>query len=98
MAKVRVELDDAGMREMLRSPAVAAELRSRAEPVRDRAAATAPVDTGQFAGTGPGPGGFEVVEHMEKDRVTVRVVSRDPKGAIKEARHRTLTRALDAAR
>lgn len=97
MAKTRVELDNAGMRELLRSPAVARDLRGRGERVRSRAAATAPVDTGQFSGTGPGPGGFEVVEHMERDRVTVRVESHDPKGAIKEAQHRTLTKALDAA-
>jgi hypothetical protein len=98
MGKVRVELDDAGMSALLKSAEVAADLRQRGERVHGRATATAPVDTGQFAGTGPAPGGFEVVEHMESDRVTVRVESRDPKGAIKEARHRTLTRALDAAR
>lgn len=90
--KTRVELDDAGMRDLLRSAAVAQDLRSRGERVQARAAATAPRDVGTFAGS------FEVVEHMESDRVTVRVQTTDPKGAIKEAKHRTLTRALDAGR
>lgn len=90
MPKARVELDDAGMKALLRSAAVAQDLRSRGERVRSRAAATAPRDVGTFAGS------FEVVEHMESDRVTVRVQTNDAKGAIKEAAHRTLTKALDA--
>ena len=98
MAKPRVKMSSAGARALLRDPGVRADLHNRAERVRAAAAAAAPRDDQ------PGRGddvhfadSFRVVD-TTTDRAVARVVTVDPKGAIKEARFRTLTNALDAAR
>lgn len=99
MARAKVVIDKVGMKELLGDAGIRADIHKRAERVRDRAQATAPVLTGQFAGSGgEQPGGFDVVDSGPRGRARSRIVSRDPIGAIKEARFRTMTRALDAAR
>ncbi len=87
----RVRLDRRGVRSLLRDPGVRAELRRRAEQVRGRAEATAPRDTGAFAAS------FRVDDAIT-DRAVARVITTDPAGLFKEARFRTMTRALDAAK
>jgi hypothetical protein len=87
----RVQLNHGGMRQLLNDPGVEAHLRALAGPVAARAAATAPVDEGTWAAS------FRVVA-AHTDRVVVRIISTDPKGAIKEARFRTLTKALGGSR
>jgi len=84
----RVELKSAGMRALLLDDGVRAFLRARGEQVAARARAAAPVDEGTFSGS-------FVVDDATTDRAVCRIRTTDPKGAIKEARFRTLTRALD---
>ena len=98
MPKPRVKMSSAGARALLRDPGVRAELHNRAERVKSAAEASAPYDSR------PGRGddvhfrdSFRVVD-TTTDRAVARVVTVDPLGAVKEARFRTLTNALDAAR
>jgi hypothetical protein len=91
VARGRVRLNSRGMRALLNDPGVRTDLHRRGERVADRARSTAPVDEGTFQGS-------FTVEDDTTDRPVVRIRTTDPKGAIKEARFRTLTSALDAAR
>lgn len=91
MARSRVTLNGAGIRELLRSPAVAAVLRSHAEPVLAAAKADPHDDTGAYES------GLHIEERTSKSRVVVRVVSGDFKGHILEAKYGILARALDSA-
>lgn len=84
----RVTLDRSGMRALLNSPGVRTYLHGLGEQVAARARSSAPVDVGTFAGS-------FTVEDDTTDRAVCRIRTNDPKGAIKEARFRTLTRALD---
>lgn len=83
MAEVRIELNRAGVRELLRSPEVLADLQARAE----RVAAAAGGGEDFVAESSLGP---------NRARASARTASN--RGRSLEATDRTLTRALDAAR
>lgn len=90
MARAKVKLNRAGIRDLLNDPGVRADLTRRAERVL--AAAQADPHDETFA--------YERGLHIEQattDRASVRVVSGDPKGHFLEARFGILTRSLDAA-
>jgi hypothetical protein len=96
-----------GLGELLRSEAMEAEMVRRAEKVKARFEATAPVDE-----TGPHPGRLRDSARVESsragglkhDRAVATVVVEAPEAFYAEfgnrnvPRHRTLGRALDAAR
>lgn len=96
-----------GIGELLRSAGMETEMLRRAEKVRARFVETAPVDE-----TGPHPGRLRDSARVESDkyggvhndRAIARVVVEAPEAFYAEfgnknvARHRTLGRALDAAR
>ena len=86
-----IRLNGPGIREMLDSPDIRAELTKRAESVLAAAQADPHDDTGDYEA------GLHI-EQATTDRAVVRVVSGDWKGHILEARYGILARALDAAR
>lgn len=93
MAKVRVVLNDAGIRELLNSAGVRAELTRRMGPVLATAISNAPV--GKVDG-----GTYRDSIHMEQattGRAVVRVVSDSDHALVVESRTGNLARALDAA-
>lgn len=90
---------------VLRSQAMQAHLRARAERVKTAFEATAPVETGEFKGSARVESG---VEDIHGRRAYGRVIVDDPLAMTKEFGHTTangkhvpgshaLTRALDAA-
>ena len=94
--------DFRGIGEMLRSSEMEAEMARRAEKVKAKAAATAPVDTGRYKAS------LEVSSTTKggnkKDRASATVTA-DVEyaftleyGSTHNARYRTLGKALDAAR
>lgn len=90
MARTRVKLNSAGMKELLNSSGVRAELTRRAQPVLAAAKNDPHDDTGAYeAGL--------VIEQATTDRAVVRVVSTDKKGHILESRYGILARALNEA-
>ena len=90
MARPKIRLISRGMKALLSDPGVGADLERRAERVAATARATAPVDTGEYRDS------ITVVSEVT-DRVVSRVVARDPKSHIIEARTGNLSRALDSA-
>ena len=90
MALRNVRLNSPGMRDLLSSPGVRADLRRRAAAVEAAAKASAPVDTGAYRAS-------IHVEDATTDRAVVRVVSGDAKAFVIESRTGNLARALDAA-
>jgi len=91
MANVRIELNKSGIKALLKSPEVAAELHRRAERAASAARASAPVDTGTYKAS------IEVVDEVHKDRVVSRVYAKAPYSMTVEANTGNLARALDAA-
>lgn len=90
MARTKVKLNSAGMKELLNSGGVRADLTERAERVLSAARADPHDDTGAYEQ------GLQI-EQATTDRAVVRVVSTDYKGHILESRFGILTRALDEA-
>lgn len=88
---VRIDLEPSGMRELLKSAGVKAELQRRGERVLAAARAAAPVDTGAYKASLR----LEVDEHPT--RAAVHVGASVDYGMEVEADHGTLSRALDAA-
>lgn len=82
--KIRLKMNSAGARELLKSDAVARELRGRAEAVAAAARA--------------GGGKYMVTVHYGKNRIRVSVITADQDARKAEAENRTLSRALQAAR
>lgn len=93
MAK-RIELDHAGMEQMLKSAPVRAELRVRAERIKAAAIQISP--TGDEA-DGHYKDRFEILESTT-DRARVAILNTSSYSAAVEAKHRPLGRALDAGR
>lgn len=91
MARVRFVPDSAGFRELLKSPEMAAHLKTRADAVASAARSTAPRDTGAYADSID----VRIVEHPT--RVVAQVFADDWKSQIIEANTGNLARALDAA-
>jgi hypothetical protein len=87
VAKFRVVVNRAGLRQVLRAPGVQADLRQRAE--RIAAAADAAAND---------PGGHRVVAELGANRARAAVVTATPKSMYKEATVRSLTRSIDAGR
>jgi hypothetical protein len=88
---MKMKLDSRGMKQLLMSDAVRAELRRRAQRVADRANSTAPVgETGQLSQS------HEVVDDTT-DRAVARVVSDLDYAITVEANTGYLTASLDAA-
>jgi hypothetical protein len=85
MAKVKVELNRKGVRQLLRSNEVLDDLGRRAENI-------------EAAANAAEPGGFEWDADVgpNRARASVRTVSRE--GMVAEAKDRALTRAIDAGR
>jgi hypothetical protein len=92
MARTKVTINHAGMKELLHEAGVLARLTEAARPVLAAAQADPHDDTGDYER------GLHIEPHVEAGRVTVRVVSGDWKGHILEARYGILKRALDSAR
>ena len=91
MTNARIELNHTGIREILKSPEVAAELHRRAERAAAAARASAPVASGEYLA------GIEVVDEVHKDRVVSRVYANAPYSMTVEANTGNMARALDAA-
>lgn len=92
MARARVKLDKAGMRELLRSREVQTEMHRKAERAADAARTIAPEVSGDYIAS------IEPVDDPASDRARSRVVAHVPYALEVEARHRVLGRALDAAK
>ncbi len=80
-ANVELELNRSGVRELLRSPEVLADLRARAERVAAAAGA-----------------GMEVEATIGPNRARAEVATGTTEARLAEARHRRLSRSIDAAR
>lgn len=100
MASSRFRASYKGIGQMLNTPWMEAAMRERAEKVRARAAATAPVETGRYKASLRVESGMHGGDHH--DRAFARVVADVPYGLIveygtsKQAAHHTLAHALDA--
>jgi hypothetical protein len=89
VARVRFVLNNQGVRELLNSPEVARDLHDRMRPVL-AAAVAASDDSGDYEDS------LEIVDD-HTDRARSRVVADVPSALAREARDRTLGRAMDAA-
>lgn len=90
MARVRVQLNSAGMAQLLNDDGVRAMLTGRMQAVLDVAQATAPVASGAHRASGH-------IEQDTTDRAAVRVVFDSDHSLLVEARTGHIARALDAA-
>ena len=90
MARFRVKLRSAGMREILNGPAMERDMLRRAERAADAARSSAPVESGQYRDSIRA-----TVEHT--DRAVGRVYADAPHALVVEAKTRTLGRSIDAA-
>ena len=91
MARIRVQLNDAGMRELLRSPEVEADLAERATRV-----ATAAAAFGHWPHSGAV--NYRVETFRGKNRVRALAIADHPGALGLEDKYRTLGTAIDAAR
>lgn len=87
----RVVLNSGGMRALLSSAGVQADLQRRARIVEGIARQISPVDTGAYRD------GITSWVEQHRDRVVVKVGSTDRKAPIVEARTGTMARALRSA-
>lgn len=88
----RVVINSIGIREMLKSPAVAAEMHRRAENVASAARAAAPVETGAYKAS------IIVTDEEQPSRAVSHVGATVDYAPILESRLGVLGRALDSAR
>lgn len=88
MALVRVKLNSKGIQEMLLSAEMQAMLNAKAEEVAATARSTAPVESGEYAGS------IETRENPTPNRARAEVVANDDKAMIVESRTRNLGSAL----
>jgi hypothetical protein len=87
---VRFVYAPGGIREILRSPGVAAALMGPARRIAEQAKQTAPVLTGKYQAS------IEATAAPTKTRARVRVTARVPYAIYVEAATRNLGRAVDA--
>lgn len=78
---VRVRMNRAGVRQLLRSPEVVADLERRARAIAEAAG-----------------DGHEIDSSVGRNRARVEVRTDTPAAKAREAKHRTLTASIDAAR
>lgn len=90
MARFRVKLNSAGMRELLNAPALERHLLDRAERAAAAARASAPVESGEYRDS-------IHAETVHTDRVVGRVVADVDYAVAVEAATRNLGRSIDAA-
>lgn len=90
MARTRVKLNSAGMRELLLSGGVRADMLRRAEQAASAARSTAPVDSGEYRDA-------ISAETDTTDRAVGQVVASAPHSLVVEAKTRNLGRSVDAA-
>jgi hypothetical protein len=88
MARVRIDLNRAGLIEILKSSEVEAALMSVAEAAASMARASAPVSSGEYQMS------ISAFTEMHNDRVVAHVSSDAPHAMIIEARTGNLRRAL----
>lgn len=81
-----------GIREMLKSPGIAADMHRRAEQVASAARSAAPVETGAFQAS------IVVTDEQQPTRAVAHVGATVDYAAIVEANTGVLARSLDAAR
>lgn len=86
----RVKLNSAGVRAILQSPEVAAELMVHAKRIAAAARASAPVETGEYRDS------IAAFTDLHSDRVVAHVATTAPHGLLVEAHTGNLARALDA--
>ena len=91
MARANVKLNSSGVKDLLNSSKVRADLTARAERVLSAAQSSAPVVSGAYQDS------LEVVQDTT-DRAVVRVVANIDYGYVVEANTGNLARALDAGR
>lgn len=90
---VTTKVNEAGIRELLRSAGVQADVERRAQAVLEEARRTAPVDSGEYRD------GLHIERTTSAAGVEVLTVTDGTDhGIYVEADHGTLVRALDAAR
>lgn len=85
--KIKIQLDDRGMRDILHSDGVVEALYNEAEPILEEAIHLAPVDTGAYKAA------FKIVEHQGRTRTVVRVLNTDPKAMLIESRKSVLKKS-----
>jgi hypothetical protein len=88
---VRIQLNSAGMRDLLSSSGVAADLKRRADRVAASAKGSGPVDSGEYVDE------IEVIMEQHDDRVVAHVTANARHSMLVEANTGNLARALDAA-
>ena len=86
---MKIKLNGRGVKELLNSDDVRAELTRKAEAVLSAARASAPVASGEYAGS-------LHIKQDTTDRAAVRVGSDVPHALVVEANTGNLARALDA--
>lgn len=94
MTRARVDLNHLGMRELLRSEIIRADLHRRGEAVA-RQAKEANILVNGVPGDDPLP--VTVASHIGRSRASARITLVHPSGVAVEAKHGLLTRSLDAA-
>jgi hypothetical protein len=92
VARFRVKLNHAGMRELLTSAGVQQDLDNRTERMAAAAQAAAPVQSGDYRDS------IHAEPAPTRKRARAKVVADVPYALVVEAKHRTLGRALDAGR
>lgn len=90
MARIRIEVNKAGIRELLNSSELRADLTRRMQRVEAEAKATAPVESGEHRDS-------IHIEQDTTDRAVVRVVADAPHSFWVAVKTGHLARALDAA-
>lgn len=91
MARPRVIINRAGLRDLLSDPAVVSHLEARMGPALSAARSSAPVETGAYARS------LALVTEKHRTRTVVHLVARAKYALRVEGRHGILSRALDAA-
>lgn len=87
MPKVKIILDQRGIRDVLHSDGVVEALYNEAEPILEEAIHLAPVDTGAYRAA------FKIIEHVEYARTVVRVVNTDHKALLVESQASVLKKS-----
>lgn len=90
-ARVKVEMNSAGIKALLSGSEMASHMRELADRVLDAAESSAPVDSGEYQDS------LYADTEQTKDRVRGIVASTDPKALYVSAKTGNLSRALDAA-
>lgn len=91
MARARIDMNSAGVQDLLNSSSVRGDLTDRAERVLSAAQSSAPVASGAYQDS-------LTIQQDTTDRAVVRVVADIDYGYVVEANTGNLARALDSGR